>query len=295
MSEIHFQRNLTRITSGGDHGKPTCTIRIEALLNPTPLDALLKSERGIVLVGLLCLVVLAAIYTVFGVGMKMSAIQMTGVGAVMMAHAPWTVAYAVLVFLMWWIMMVAMMVPSAASMVLLFSALKRRRTGLRHPVALTFTFLSGYLLIWALFSLAATGLQWSLEIVRLLTPSMQVSETVLGGMILMGAGLYQFSAWKNACLKQCQSPVRFMVERRRPGFAGALRMGLEHGAFCLGCCWFLMLLLFVGGVMNLYWIGALAIYVLLEKLIPGGLWLGRTSGALLCVVGALWVMFPGGL
>ncbi len=293
--EIRFKLYLTAIISDSDDGEYRRAMRFDALLKSTPLDALLKSERRIVLIGLLCLVVLAAIYTVFGVGMKMSAIQMTGVGAVMMAHAPWTVAYAVLVFLMWWIMMVTMMVPSAAPMILLFSALKRGRTGLRHPVALTFTFLSGYLLIWALFSLAMTGLQWSLEIVRLLTPNMQISETVLGGVILIGAGSYQFSAWKNACLKQCQSPVRFMVERRRPGFAGALRMGLEHGAFCLGCCWFLMLLLFVGGVMNLYWIGGLAIYVLLEKLIPDGFWLGRTSGALLCVVGALWVIFPGGL
>ena len=124
--------------------------------------------------------------------------------------------------------------------------------------------------------------------------SLAISEAVLGGTILIGAGLYQFSAWKEACLKQCRSPVRFLVERGRPGFDGALRMGLEHGAFCLGCCWLLMLLLFAGGAMNLYWIGALAVYVLLEKLVPGGFWLGRISGALLCVVGLLWVILPAG-
>ena len=268
------------------------TTRFGALLKHTPLDTLLKNERIIILIGLFCLVILAAVYTLSGVGMKMSAIQMTTVGTVMMAHPPWTAAYAVLVFFMWWVMMVAMMVPSAAPMILLFSALKRRRSVLRHPVALTFTFLSGYLLVWALFSLLATILQWSLEIARLITPSMEISEDVFGGLILVGAGLYQLSDWKNACLKLCRSPVRFIIERGRPGFAGALLMGLEHGAFCVGCCWVLMLLLFVGGVMNLFWIGALAIFILLEKLTPRGLWLGRIAGMLLCLVGALWMAFP---
>ena len=263
------------------------------MLKATPLDALLKNERVIVIAGMVCLAGLAAAYTVSGAGMKSSAVQATGPGAAMMTHAPWTMGYGVLVMLMWWVMMIAMMVPSAPPMILMFSALKRRRAGLRHPVALTATFVSGYLLIWLAFSALATGLQWALDFARLLAPDMRTGNAALGGSILIAAGLYQFSALKNACLNKCRLPVRFLVERRRPGFTGALRMGLEHGAYCVGCCWLLMALLFVGGIMNLYWIGALALYVLLEKRM--GPWLGRVCGALLCVAGAAWIALSSGL
>jgi predicted metal-binding membrane protein len=174
---------------------------------------------------------------------------------------------------MWWLMMAAMMLPSAVPAVLLYAQVRQMRA---HDSAIAHSglFLVGYLLLWLIFSLAAASAQ------RLLTgPTMMLDNRVAQGGVLLVAGLYQLSRLKRACLSECRSPAQFVSRHWRPGWTGAVRLGLLHGAYCVGCCWALMLLLFVGGVMNLRWVVALAILVAAEKLVPRGDWLARLTGA----------------
>lgn len=234
------------------------------------------------------MVALAWAYTIAGVGMHDMDAASMGMTAeeheAMMLRVGWTPSYALLMFFMWWIMMIAMMVPSAAPMVLFFAAVNRKQPGAGGIVP-TSVFLAGYLLAWAGFSLVATGLQWGLERAGLVSPMMMAAGPLLGGGLLIAAGLYQATPLKQACLRHCRGPLAFLTSRWRPGAAGALRMGVEHGAWCLGCCWFLMALLFVGGVMNVLWIAGLAVYVLIEKVVPFGHWLSYVTGALLVAAG----------
>ena len=194
-------------------------------------------------------------------------------------------SYAVLMFFMWWVMMVAMMLPSAAPMILLFATVNRRQRETGHPHVGTSVFAAGYLATWAGFSLVAISLQWGFQTMGILSPMLVGTSGVLGGILLLAAGIYQLTPIKHACLRHCRSPLAYLGAHWRRGTYGALRMGLVHGAFCVGCCWFLMGLLFVGGVMNLYWIAGLALFVLLEKTIPAGHWLGYTTGVILLVWG----------
>jgi predicted metal-binding membrane protein len=202
-----------------------------------------------------------------------------------MAPAAWTPGYAVLLFFMWWIMMMAMMLPSAAPMILLFAVINRKQRDKGAPYVPTGIFAAGYLLVWGAFSLVAVSAQWGLERSGLLSSAMASTSVLLGAGLLIAAGVYQLTPLKHACLRHCRSPFAFITLHWRLGDLGALRMGIEHGAFCTGCCWFLMALLFYGGIMNLYWIVGLALYVLLEKTIPAGHWLGRIAGVLLIAWG----------
>ncbi len=263
------------------------------------LEAALKKDRAVVLTGLAAVVVLAWAYILAGAGMGMSAFDMTALssatGAPAMADmamdaatpAAWSPGYALLMFFMWWIMMVAMMLPNAAPMVLLFAAVNRKQRERGHFNAPTGIFALGYIVVWGAFSLAAVALQWGLERTGLLSSMMTSTSILLGGAVLVAAGLWQLTPLKHACLRHCRSPLHVLSHNWRKGRVGALRMGLEHGAFCLGCCWFLMGLLFYGGVMNLYWIAGLAAYVLLEKVVPAGHWLGYATGAGLVVWGGV--------
>jgi predicted metal-binding membrane protein len=203
----------------------------------------------------------------------------------MMQPAIWTPSYAALIFLMWWIMMVAMMLPSASPMILLFARLQRQQKEKGSPFVSTSVFTAGYLVTWGVFSMVATGAQWGFECVGLLSAMMTSTSGLFAGILLLAAGIYQLTPLKHACLRHCRSPIQFIMHHWRTGSGGACRMGIEHGAFCLACCWFLMALLFVGGVMNLYWIVGLAIFVLLEKTIPAGHWLGFITGIGLMVWG----------
>ena len=196
----------------------------------------------------------------------------------MMTPAAWTPGYAVLMFFMWWTMMVAMMLPSAAPMILLFATVNRKQRARAAPFVPTSVFAGAYLVTWGGFSLVAVGLQWTLLQLSWLSPAMASTSSVLGGLLLLAAGLYQLTPIKQACLRHCRHPITFLTSHWRRGIAGAVRMGVEHGAFCVGCCWFLMGLLFVGGVMNLYWIAGLALFVLLEKTVPAGHWLSYATG-----------------
>ena len=255
----------------------------------TALEIALRRDRVIVIAGLAVAVVLAAVYTVLGVGMHMSALSMTRMAIEMpgmaMRPAVWSPTYALLVFLMWWVMMVAMMVPSAAPAILLYAGLARKRKAANKPYAAASIFLAGYLFVWAVFSLVATALQWGLQSVGLVSGMMAVASRPLAGAVLILAGLYQLTPLKGACLRHCQHPLMFLMHHWKPGAAGALRMGAEHGGYCLGCCWILMGLLFVGGVMNLIWIAGIAVYVGVEKFAAGRRWVTTGLGLALTVAG----------
>ena len=185
---------------------------------------------------------------------------------------------------MWMVMMVGMMLPSAASTILLFAALERKRQQL-GPYGRTALFVSGYFLTWFAFSVVAAAAQAALSSAGLMSMDMTVTSAVAGGAVFILAGLYEFSPLKNRCLSHCRSPLEWIAHHQRPGSLGALRMGMSHGLFCVGCCWMLMLLLFVGGVMNLLWVAAIAGVVLVEKLLPGGPIAARIAGGALVVFG----------
>lgn len=250
-------------------------------------EAVLRRDRAVVVTALIVVIALCWIWIVTGAGMDMSAIEMTRMPRDMvMTPATWTPAYAALMFLMWWVMMLAMMLPGAAPVLLIFARMSRHGGGIDRPWTATGCFAAGYLAVWAGFSVVATALQWTLEGTGLLSAMMVTTATWLGAVILIGAGLWQFAPLKQVCLRYCRSPIGFLTANWRPGRGGAFRMGLTHGAHCLGCCWFLMVLLFFGGVMNLWWIGGLAAYVLIEKLFPMGRRLSYIVGIGLIAWGA---------
>ena len=199
----------------------------------------------------------------------------------------WGVAEFVLAFVMWTLMMVAMMTPSAAPMILVFAGVNRRRKKQQVPYVPTSVFLLGYLVVWASFSVLATAAQWGLHTVSLLSPMMVNTSSVLGGLLLLIAGIYQCTPLKHACLSKCRSPLGFVLNEWREGSWGAFFMGLKHGAYCTGCCWSLMTLLFVTGVMNLVWVAAIAGFILLEKVAPWGKRMGQAAGVLMVAGGVV--------
>ncbi len=209
--------------------------------------------------------------------------------ATWMMEATWDARYLLLIFFMWAAMMVAMMLPSALPTILIFHKALRNDPEVSSPSRRMFAFVAGYILAWSGFSVGATLLQWGLAEAALLSPMMVSASPWLGGAILIVAGVYQWTPLKYACLRQCRSPLAFLMEHWRPGMPGALRLGLRHGLYCMGCCWALMLLLFVGGVMSLLWIGAITAFVLIEKLAPYPAQGGRLSGLALVLAGA-WVL-----
>jgi predicted metal-binding membrane protein len=258
----------------------------------TLLETVLRRDRQAVVAALVAVIAMAWVWILFGAGTGMSAMDvLAGPGtdsmAGMMAPVVWTVGYAGIMFSMWWVMMAAMMLPSAAPILLLFARINRKQKAAGQPFIPTGIFAAGYLLAWGGFSLLATGLQWELERLGLLSPMMVTTNYWLGGAILIAAGVWQLTPIKGMCLRHCRSPMGFLVQSWRPGRGGALRMGLEHGSFCLGCCWFLMGLLFFGGIMNLFWIIGLAVFVLLEKTVPMGSWIGRIVGVGVAAWGVL--------
>lgn len=213
---------------------------------------------------------------------------MTGPSAWMMT-SEWDARHLFLLWSMWAVMMAAMMLPSAIPLLVLYDGALRKRSGAAHIPSHVYAMAAGYLLIWAAFSVGATALQRLLSRLLLLNPMMEMAGSTAVGVTLLLAGGYQFTPWKEVCLSQCRSPMSFVMQRWRKGIAGALRMGVEHGAYCLGCCWALMLLLFAGGVMNLTVIVGLTVVVLIEKLTPIGVVASRVLGVVL-VASGLWVI-----
>jgi predicted metal-binding membrane protein len=191
---------------------------------------------------------------------------------------------------MWSEMMVAMMLPSAAPVILTFAMVNRKRREREEPFVPTFTFMLGYLIIWAVFSAVAALAQWAFHSLTLLSPKMVITSSWLGGSLLIAAGVFQWTPLKTACLVHCRSPLTFLMTDWRDGRVGAFLMGLKHGAFCVGCCWALMGLLFAVGVMNMWWIAVIAFFVLAEKVFPKGLAIGKVAGIGLTALG-LMVLF----
>jgi predicted metal-binding membrane protein len=198
---------------------------------------------------------------------------------------PWSAGHFALMFVMWWIMMIGMMVPSATPMILTFATVNGSQRARGRPFVPTAVFAAGYLMAWGAFSLAATLAQLGLEHAALMSPMMETTSPILGGILFLAAGIYQLTPVKYACLEKCRSPLDLVLNHWRDGGVGAFRMGMRHGLYCLGCCWLLMLLLFVGGVMNLLWGAAIAAFVFVEKLLPGGQWIARASGVLMFAFG----------
>ena len=255
---------------------------------PKSLDSSLYSDHLIVIVLLVSVTIASWPFIINGGGMGMPAFKMTSLdlaygGGMRMPLevARWTAGYAVVMYFMWWVMMIAMMLPSTSTAILLFIHAHNNSTESERSYLPTIVFASGCLTAWAYFSALATSAQWLLEDASLLNKMKATTSPVLGGGLLLVAGLWQFTPWKYACLRHCRSPLIFLMARWRSGRIGTFVMGMGHGAFCLGCCWFLMALLFFGGIMNLWWIGGLALYVLAEKLMPAGHWLGYGLGLIL--------------
>ena len=280
------------------------------------METALKRERGIVIAALSLVICASWIYVLNGAGMSMSAFEMSSWSralgqaepgqmscspsgamadamAAMATPAVWTAGYAILLFFMWWIMMIAMMLPSAAAMILLYDVVDRKtkeRAGQPGGPWATAVFALGYLLAWAAFSAIATTLQWLFEWLGVLSPMMMNSTNALfSGGILLFAGVYQLTPIKQACLRHCRGPLEFLRFHWRPGIGGALGMGIHHGAFCLGCCWGLMAILFFGGIMNLYWMIGLAATVLIEKVFSVGSKLSAITGVFFIVWGMSFV------
>jgi predicted metal-binding membrane protein len=275
-------------------------------MSDTTLETLLRRDRAVVAASLFVIAAAAWVYLLWlathmavpgsrDAGTDMTGMDMSGMdmGAAMApALQVWSPADFAFTFAMWAVMMVGMMTPSVAPMLLLYAGVGRKAQTSGQPIASTMWFFSGYLLVWAAFSIAATGAQWLLGRLALLDPAMAADSRILGGLILIAAGLYQWTPIKGACLRQCQAPIAFLAGRGgfRSAPLGALRLGIDHGAYCLGCCWALMALLFVGGVMNVLWIAGIAFLVLLEKVVPAGQLIARVSGALMAAAGAWFLV-----
>jgi predicted metal-binding membrane protein len=217
--------------------------------------------------------------------------SMSGASAWMMS-ADWDLGHYALLAAMWFVMMCGMMLPSAAPAILIYAAVVRNSEQSSDASARAYLFAAGYLCAWAVFSVAATAVQTLLTTLAWVSPMMEVTRPLLGGALLAAAGVYQLTPLKQSCLAACRSPAQFVAEHWRPGRVGAWRMGVAHGRYCVGCCWVLMLLLFVGGVMSLLCIAAISVFVLAEKVAPLPAQSGRLSGAALILAGA-WMAGAG--
>lgn len=245
-----------------------------------------RRERVLALAGLLAVTALAWLYLWLEAG-RMGAMP---AGMAEMRAPPWDIGTLALTFVMWSVMMVGMMLPSAAPAILLYGAMVRKNREAGTALPALWIFVAGYLTVWTGFSLAATLLQAGLAAGGLLTPAMSAASAWLSGGLLIVAGLYQWSPAKAACLRKCRAPLQFFLVRWRSGAAGAVRMGAEHGLYCVGCCWALMLLLFAAGVMNLLWVALIAGFVFVEKLLPLARSVGRWTGTALIAAGGIVIL-----
>jgi predicted metal-binding membrane protein len=262
----------------------------------------LRRDRVIVAAALAALTALAWTYILWlAVDMGMGGMDMTGfrmipagIGLMAPALAPWQAIEFAYVFAMWAVMMVGMMTPSAAPMILIYAQVGRQASTQGKPFAPTGWFVAGYLMAWTGFAFVATAAQWALDRVALLDPMMASASRTLGGLVLIAAGTYQWAPLKDMCLAQCQSPLVFIQRQGgfRGGPRGSLALGLRHGAYCIGCCWVLMALLFVGGVMNVLWIAAISAFVLVEKVVPAGRLISRVAGLGFIAAGAWFIIAP---
>jgi predicted metal-binding membrane protein len=246
------------------------------------LLAILRHDRALAVAALLVVIALSWAWLLVGAGLGMEQMDMGG-GQMMLMAPAWTPSYTALIFVMWAVMMAAMMLPAATPTILLVDALARQQANGSQATGL---FTAGYLVVWCGFSVLATGLQWGLVRAALLGEVMASASPMLVGVLLIAAGIYQWTPLKEACLAHCRAPFDFLT---RHWGRGPFRAGLHHGLFCLGCCWMLMVLLFAFGLMNLLWIAALALLVLIEKVLPIGGRMSHVTGVALIAWG-VWVL-----
>jgi predicted metal-binding membrane protein len=256
------------------------------LTSPSEYTEVLARNRALTIVAMVGLMVVAWAYTAYlAVDVRSASMRSMVAAAGAPASMAWRPSDVTFMLVMWSVMMVAMMLPSATPMILLFERVGRRREAEGRPRTSVAVFVAGYIVAWLGFSAVATFANWGLHQAGLLTTMMGRTTPMVAGFVLIAAGVFQWTPLKEACLTHCRSPLAFLTMHWREGAGGALRMGLHHGLYCVGCCWLLMALLFVLGVMNLAWIAALTVVVLLEKLSPGGEWWSRVSGASLVLWG----------
>ncbi len=267
-------------------------------MSDTALEIVLRRDRNVVAAALLVLTLLAWAYVLWlaaamnaGVSGSVPDPNMANMPGMAPAIKAWSTTDFAVTFAMWTVMMVGMMTPSAAPMILLYARVGRQAHAAGKPFAATGWFAAGYLAAWTLFALVATAAQDALARAALLTPMLKSANGIFGGVVLIAAGAYQWSPIKDACLAHCRGPLAFI--QQHGGFkgdpAGAIAIGFRHGLYCVGCCWVLMALLFVGGVMNLLWVAALAAVVLIEKILPGGRFFARGLGLVLVAAGLIFV------
>ncbi len=250
-------------------------------------DRQLRRDRAIVGAALLA-IALVAWLSLFHLSATMPGMDRADMPGMAMPRVhTWDPVDVVLLFVMWAVMMIAMMVPAATPMILTFAMVQRQRQAQDRASVPTVVFLLGYALVWTAYAAVAALAQWRLHEADLLSAAMASTSTRLGGALLLVAGAFQWTPLKQACLAKCRSPLSFVMTEWREGRAGAFVMGMRHGAYCVACCWALMALLFVAGVMNLLWVAGLAVFVLAERVLPGGLVVGRIAGALLLVAGVV--------
>jgi predicted metal-binding membrane protein len=247
----------------------------------------LKGQRLVFYGGLAGIILLAWAYLVYLASTQQMANM--GIDLTMPSMQAWGATDTLLTFVMWVVMMVAMMTPSALPVIFLYRTILQKQPPENDLLSSTGLFLAGYLVTWAGFSAASTLAQWGLHQAALLTPMIASASPLLGGALLVAAGVYQLTPLKNACLAHCRTPMGFLMGEWRDGKLGPLVMGMRHGEYCVGCCWLLMALLFVGGVMNLAWVALMAAYILVEKVAPARLWLSRLSGAAVIAWG-VWLV-----
>ncbi|MFN2397020.1 MAG: DUF2182 domain-containing protein [Gemmatimonadaceae bacterium] len=254
-----------------------------AVRSPSPVAATARRDRVLIVS---CIVLITALAWAYLIHLNRQNTMMANMGMVM--NEPWGARDVFFTFVMWAVMMAGMMTASATPVLLLFAGAHTRRDerGVMLPVLL---FALGYIAVWLGFSAFAALAQWALHQAALLSSMMATSSMRLGGAILIAAGVYQLTPLKGRCLTQCQSPLGFLMSNWRGGGSGALRMGLRHGAFCLGCCWALMGVLFVVGVMNLAWVAVLTVFILVEKIGPTGARVARGGAAILIAFGVILV------
>jgi predicted metal-binding membrane protein len=260
-------------------------------MSQAALETLLRRDRVVIGVALAALIGAAWLY-LFHVASAMSDMarpDMPGMAMAMPAMHAWSWVEVGALVIMWAVMMVAMMTPAAVPMILMFVAVSRRRAAEGRPAVPTAIFVLGYLAVWTLFSVGAALAQAVLHAAALLSPAMAATSPLFAGGLLIAAGVFQWTPLKRACLAACRSPLSFLMTGWREGRGGAFVMGLRHGLYCLGCCWALMALLFVAGVMNLLWVAAIAVAVLVEKVVPRGDVVGRLAGVALVAAGGLLV------
>lgn len=252
-------------------------------MSAAALEALFRCDRVIVGAALAALTVAAWLYLLH------LASAMSDMAMAMPALHAWSWVEVGALVVMWGVMMIAMMTPAAAPMILMFSTIHRRRAAEGRPAVPTAVFVLGYLVVWATYSVVAALAQTGLHTAALLSPAMVATSPLFAGGLLVAAGVFQWTPLKRACLAACRSPLSFLMIGWREGRGGAFVMGLRHGLYCLGCCWALMALLFVAGVMNLLWVASIAVAILVEKVVPRGDLVGRLAGVVLVAAGVLLV------